>query len=158
MAATNSRGVAGKALRPPQSPPRFRGDMLQGGLCSGFALVELIAALFVLSAGIFGTITLYHAGMDRMRAQQQEQMAMSVLQYEMESVRTMDAADLDAWSNDETAPPGLELLENAEIERRVSARNGDLYEIQAVLRWRGVGGRLMERSLTTLAYGRENGP
>lgn len=131
---------------------------LKGGPSNGFALTELIAALFVLSVGVFGTLTLYYTGMDRMRAQQQELMATAVLQYEMESVGTMDAADLAAWSNAETEPPGMHDLEDAEIERRVSERDGDLFEVWAVLRWRGVGGRLMERSLTTLVYVGEDRP
>lgn len=141
----------GCGIHPPGCP-------LKGGPSNGFALIELIAALFVLSVGVFGTLTLYYTGMERMRAQQQELMATAVLHYEMESVQAMDAADLEAWSNAETEPPGMHDLEDAEIERRVSERDGELFEVRAVLRWRGAGGRLMERSLTTLVYAGEDRP
>ncbi len=141
----------GTDLHPPKSSKK-------AGPCSGFALVELIAALFVLSAGVFGAITLYDTGMERMRAQQEELMAMSVLQYAMEPVQAMDAMGLDTWSNTETAPPGMQHLEDAGMERLVSARTEGLFEVQAILRWRGAGGRVMERSLTTLVYAGEHGP
>ena len=141
----------GCGIHPPGCP-------LKRGPLTGFALTELIAALFVLSVGVFGTLTLYYTGMERMRAQQQELMATAVLQYEMEPVQAMDAEALETWSNAETEPPGMHDLENAEVERRVSERDGDLFEVWAVLRWRGVGGRLMERSLTTLVYAGEDRP
>ena len=128
------------------------------GPSTGLALTELIAALFVLSVGVFGTITLYYTGMERMRAQQQEPMAMAVLHHEMEPVHTMNAEDLEAWSTAETEPPGMQHLEDAEIERRVTVRDGELFEVSAVVRWRGAGGRSMERNLTTLVYAGEDRP
>ena len=141
----------GCGIHPPGCP-------LKRGPLTGFALTELIAALFVLSVGVFGTLTLYYTGMERMRAQQQEPMAMAVLHHEMEPVHTMDAADLEAWSTAETEPPGMQHLADAEIERQVTERDGELFEVSAVVRWRGAGGRSMERSLTTLVYAGEDRP
>ncbi|MFP4172668.1 MAG: hypothetical protein ACLFV4_07120 [Candidatus Hydrogenedentota bacterium] len=147
----NNRREMATKIHPPQCP-------LKRGPSSGLALTELIGALFVLSVGVFGTLTLYYTGMDRMRAQQQEGMAMAVLHYEMEPVHAMNAEDLEAWSATETGAPGLQDLAEAKIERGMAERDGNLYEVWAVLRWRGAGGRLMERSLTTLVYAGEDRP
>ena len=61
---------------------------------SGVTLLELTAALFVLTVGMFGVIQMYHFGLDKMHALNESAVAMEAIQNEVETMRSLPYSEL----------------------------------------------------------------
>jgi len=123
--------------------------------CRGFALLELIAALFILTMGMFGVVQMYLFGLDKMRAMNETAVAMRAIQNEVETVRAMP---FDELRNVEAGPFRSETPETAELVNAVPAvtiRDYDggarrLKEVTVSIRWTGEHGRTITKRVTTL--------
>ena len=122
---------------------------------AGFSLVELMAALFVLSVGLFGAVQSYNVGLDKIRVLREECLAARIVQNEVETLRALPFAQL---ADREKAPfvskpSGLVLLHNAAPAVTVHPHADPglaLKEVSVSLRWTGEHGRTMEKAVTTL--------
>lgn len=130
---------------------------------SGFSLIELNCALFVVTAGIFGVLGTYQLVMDKTRALNEYALAERIVRNEIESLRALPFAALEAA---EAAPfrsqtPGLERLVNATptltILDRAETAPG-LKEVRARLAWTGEKGRTIRYELVTLIADKGNAP
>ena len=115
----------------------------------GFTLVELITALFVLSAGAFGAFHLYSLNMSQTQEMVQEQQATTALMNMME----IACADLPAVGQHGPDPDTRVLLERLRdpVAGLVVARHDatGLYEVTANITWQARTGRNRQLSFTT---------
>lgn len=120
----------------------------------GFALLELIFALFIVTAGMFGVIQMYLLGLDKTKALSEYTLAMEAVQNEMETLRAMPPGSLVPVSKGEfmTRPRALDDLMNAQGTVSIEKVKGTpgLKEISVRLVWTGEKGRRIEKGLTTL--------
>jgi len=131
--------------------PRLHNKQTTGN--GGFSLMELTAALFVLSVGLLGAIQMYHVGVDKTRVLGEKAIAAAAIQNELETLR---AAPFSALTNTEegtfrSETPGLARLVNA--TGRVMIADEDcpgLKRVTVSIRWTGEHGRTIEQSVTTL--------
>jgi type II secretory pathway pseudopilin PulG len=126
----------------------------------GYTLVEAVAALFVLSAGLLGTLQMYDHAMDKMRAMREMAIAGETVQNEIEFLRSIPFAGLQDCENAPfhdlksdlskfvNATPALTIRPAADPALR-------LKEVTATLRWTGDNGRMMKRTATTLIADKE---
>jgi len=122
---------------------------------AGFTLLELSAALFVLTVGLFGVFQLYMFGVHRGRAINEAALANRAAQNEIETLRALPFSQLTprteaAFTGD---APNLEGLVNAKGRltiRDLPGYHGRLKEATVVVQWRGDRGRRIEKRLTTL--------
>jgi len=129
---------------------------------SGFALVELIAALFILTIGMFGVIQMYHFGMAKMHAMNESAVAIRAVRNEVETLR---AVPFDELRNVEAGPFRSETPAVAELVNVVPAvaikDYGDgtqrLKEVTVAIEWTGEHGRLIRKSVTTLIADKGSG-
>ena len=126
----------------------------------GYSLVELIAALFVLTVGLLGTIQVYHFGLDRIRTMREGAMASRMVQNEIETLRARPFSELDHGENARfiSGNPDAEVLVNATPSvtiRPYGSPNLRLKEVCVSLRWTGEHGRTLERAVTTLIADKE---
>ncbi len=122
---------------------------------SGFALIELIAALFILTIGLFGVIQMYRFGLSKMRAMNESVIAIRAIQNEVETLRAMRFDELE---NADAAPFRSETPAATELANATCAVTicdyGDgglpLKEVTVTLRWTGEHGRTITKSVKTL--------
>ena len=142
------------AIRNPQSAIR--------NATVGFSLIELVAALFVLSVGLLGTVQVYHFGLDKIRAVRENAIATRAVQNEVETLRALPYSRL---SDRENAPflsstPDLDRLVNATPAVAVRPCADPALRVKEVtvsLRWTGDNARTMKRAVTTLIADKEAG-
>lgn len=134
--------------------------MLRKTKRSGFTLVEAVAALFVLSAGLLGTLQMYDHAIEKMRAMREMAIAGEAVQNEIEFLRTIPFKALQDCENVpfHEVRSDLSKFVNASQAltiRPVSDPSLRLKEVTATLRWTGDNGRTMKRSATTLIADKE---
>jgi len=125
------------------------------GRRGGFALIELIAALFVLTIGMFGVIQMYHFGLAKMQAMNESAIAIRAVRNEVETLRAVPFDDLQ---NVEAAPfrsetPGMDELVNVVSDVAIKDYDGGagrLKEVTVAVKWTGEHGRRIEKRVTTL--------
>ncbi len=132
-------------------------DMTRGisGRRDGFALIELITALFILTIGMFGVIQMYHFGLAKMQAMNESAVAIRAVRNEVETLR---AIPFDKLQNVEAAPFRSETPAMAELVNVVPAvaikdydgRAKRLKEVTVAITWTGEHGRTIKKSVTTL--------
>lgn len=126
----------------------------RGARARGFAVLELVTALFVISVGLFGIMDMYLRVMDGTRVTQQYAAATTVLRNSLETVRARGDAAL--------VPGSYPLpVEDLMMDRFSEAQGtlvvtpsatgiASLREVEARLQWRAHSGRLIEKRLVTL--------
>lgn len=118
----------------------------------GFSLLEITCTLFVLTAGLFGTMTLAQRHFEHVRTLLEKTIAFEAAANEIELLRAAPFSDLRAGELPARGThPALQRLHNADL--RVTIRAADLpglWEVTARLRWTGAGGRTIEETLTTM--------
>ena len=122
---------------------------------SGVTLLELTAALFVLTVGMFGVIRMYHFGLNKMHALNESAVAMRAIQNEVETLRSMPFSELRDTDRDHfvSDTPALSRLVNASPSVTVNdfpRGPKRLKEVTVSIRWTGENGRTIEKKLTTL--------
>jgi prepilin-type N-terminal cleavage/methylation domain-containing protein len=125
---------------------------------AGLTLIELVAALSILSIGILGTVSLYHFGLDKLKALQESRNALTAAQNELEYLRSLpfdqlvNAADAPFHA---TAP--LEGLVNAQALTSIQDYPGvaGLKQVTVTVAWTGEHGRTVRKSLATLIADKE---
>jgi type II secretory pathway pseudopilin PulG len=123
-------------------------------------LIELVAALSVLSIGLLGVVQSYHYGIDKIRTLREASVAGRAVQDQIEALRTMPFAKLT--DRDKAAlvdpAPDLSQLVNATPTLTIRPYSGSalrLKEVEVSIRWTGDNGRTMKRSATTLIADKE---
>lgn len=120
---------------------------------AGFSLIEMMAALFVLGTGLFGTVQMYQFATGKIHAMRQSQAAACVLEETVENLRATPFDEIQACEG-LPAPcfNDIERLPGAELNLKVTAYPDpelQLKVVAATIRWRGENGRRMQKSLTT---------
>jgi prepilin-type N-terminal cleavage/methylation domain-containing protein len=116
---------------------------------SGFTLIELTCALFIVTTAGFGAIQLYSIGIDKILEMREFDVATELLRNEMEQIRTLS---FDAVANRDSLynpSPASESLHKAEGAVRITDAAAGLKEVTVTLRWQARHGRWITRSLTT---------
>ena len=163
----------------------YRDNARRRAARGGFTLLELMAALSVLTVGLLGAVQSYHFGLDKIRAMRESAIARGAVQNEIETLRALPFNQL---ADRENAPfaslaPDLSFRPEGEIPSTTgispSGRNdkcgilkplvratpsltirtrpeGALKEVDASIRWRGDNGRWIEKRLTTLIADKES--
>ena len=125
------------------------------GAREGSILLELLAALFVFSMGLLGTLASFHYGIDKLRHAREVSTAVQILQNEVERLH---ALPFDALKEQDSAPflgstPNLEdLMEGwgKETIKPYPIDGGNVREIEVAVEWLGENGRAMRRTVSTL--------
>ena len=130
---------------------------------AGVSLLEIVAALFVFSVGLLGSLKMYDVMLDKVRAMRENDIAVCALQNEMETLRAMP---FEALAERTGAPfvshtPDMEQL--VQVLPTVDVRPYGqpalaLKEVRISVRWRGDNGRVIEKTLSTLIGRKEAGP
>jgi len=130
---------------------------------AGVSLLEILAALFVFSIGLLGSLKMYDVMLDKVRAMRENDIAVCALQNEMETLRAMP---FEALAERTGAPfvshtPDIEQL--VQVLPTVDVRPYGqpalaLKEVHISVRWRGDNGRVIEKTLSTLIGKKEAGP
>ncbi len=120
----------------------------------GFSLIELTCAMAVVSIGLGGVLHIYLHGIEKMRAVDEYETALCVLNNEIETLRAQswDALEPGAGLPFRSAPliEGLHLAETqVTIQDAFNGQPG-LKQATARIRWIGEHGRPIEKELTTL--------
>lgn len=119
---------------------------------SGSTLIELTCALFLVTMGVFGAMTLHLRAMDGTRGLQQEAIALQALRNEIETLR---AADFDSLVPGEELPfrtaDGLveRLFLGQGAVQITPTASPDLMEVSAQVVWKADSGRRAHQRLTT---------
>lgn len=122
---------------------------------AGFTFLELSAAIFVLSVGIFGVLGMFQVGIAKTKVVAESMIALRAVQNEMEIRVATPFADLVVGESlpfiSHTAETdGLVLAERLVTIADRSDRGLSLKEITVQLRWVTENGRVSTRKLTTL--------
>lgn len=131
---------------------------------AGFSLLELTTAIFILSLGVLGAITMFHYGLDKTRAVHESELAFRALANEIETLRVAPFNELEPGHDlpFRSSGPETDRLHLAEKTVAIAPVPGTpgLAEVTARIRWVGDNGRVIEKSLTTLIAdkGRAGGP
>jgi len=129
---------------------------------AGVSLLELIAALFVFTIGLLGSLKMYDVTIDNVRAMREADIAVCALQNEMETLRAMPFESLTERAGAPFVSRTPDMDQLVQVTPTVEVRPyGDpvlaLKEVRASVRWRGDNGRVIEKTLTTLIGKREAG-
>ena len=129
---------------------------------AGVSLLELIAALFVFTIGLLGSLKMYDVTIDKVRAMREADIAVCALQNEMETMRAMPFESLTERAGAPFVSHTPDMDQLVQVTPTVDVRPyGDpvlaLKEVRASVRWRGDNGRVIEKTLTTLIGKREAG-
>ena len=122
-------------------------------------MLELIAALFILSVGLFGVIEMYHFGITKMHVINESAVAMRAVQNEVETLRSIPFAELVNVENGpvRSVTPAAAKLVNATPTVTIRDYEGSSQSIKEVvvsMKWTGEHGRTIEKRVTTLIAGR----
>jgi hypothetical protein len=115
----------------------------------GFSLLELTCALFIITTAGFGSIQLYHVGLDRIMAMREFDVATEVLRSELEQVRALPYTEIISREDLSDPTPAIESLHGATGSTEVIERGLGLKEVTVALRWQGRHGRWITRKLST---------
>jgi Tfp pilus assembly protein PilV len=122
---------------------------------TGMSLIELTAALFVLTVGMFGVIQMYHFGLNKMHALNETTVTMHAIQNEIEMLRSLPFSELHntdkaqfvsetpALSRLVNAKPHVTITDHGEASRR-------LKHVTVSITWTGENARTIQKSVTTL--------
>lgn len=123
--------------------------------CRGFSLLEMTAALCVLSLGLFGAIQMYHTGTEALRNLRDANLAVTAIHNELETLRTLPFDSLPEGDTGDwhSRSSGVDALPDA--SPRVAVRNvadgcPGLKEVTVSIAWLGPNGRQITKSVTTL--------
>jgi len=120
---------------------------------AGFSLIEMMAALFVLGTGLFGTVQMYQFATAKVHAMRQSQAAAWVLEETIENLRATPFDEIQSREESlEDVFGEHHRLPGAGLSLEVAAHPDpelQLKEVAATVRWRGENGRRMKKSLTT---------
>jgi len=127
----------------------------------GLSLIELSAALFVLTVGMMGMVQMYHFAIAKMHAMNETKVAIRAIQNEIETLRSVP---FDELRNGETAElcsetPAVENLVDVRPTVTISDYGDSkrpLKEVTVTVRWTGEHGRAIARSATTLIADRNS--
>lgn len=122
---------------------------------SGVTLLELTAALFVLTVGMFGVIRMYHFGLNKMHALNESAVATEAIQNEVETLRSLPFSELRNTKRGHfvSETPALSRLVNATPSVTISDFPGGprrLKEVTVSIKWTGENGRTIQKKVTTL--------
>lgn len=126
---------------------------------SGYTLLELVAALFVLTVGMMGTVTTYHFGLEKIRAMRESAIAVRAAQNEVETLRATPFRDLTDRENAPfiSASPDLDQLVHGTPAVTIRSQSGlPLKEVAVSVRWSGDNGRTITKRVTTLIADKES--
>jgi type II secretory pathway pseudopilin PulG len=126
----------------------------------GAALIELVAALFVISVGAMGVVQSYVVGMDKARIINEYDIATRILTNELEHLRAQPFATLEETAQRpfQTQTPELSRLVNAEGTNTIALPYPNLPDLKQVtvrLRWTGEHGRTITKQFTTFLARKE---
>jgi Tfp pilus assembly protein PilV len=122
---------------------------------AGTTLIELVAALFVITIGLFGVIEMYHFGINKIHALNEYKIAMRAVQNEIETLRALPFSELRNTDDGEfrsdtpevatlvNATPAVTITDYAEGEKQ-------LKHVEVSVKWTGEHGRTIEKRVTTL--------
>ena len=130
-------------------------DKQMKGHAAGFSLLELTAALFVITVGLFGAMQMYFHGAAKLRAVNQSALAMRSVENELETLRALPFDELDDATERSFVTDTSEIVELLGAQASVTIQDYDettlpLKQISAIVEWRGENGRLIRKSVTTL--------
>jgi len=122
---------------------------------AGFALLELIAALFVLAVGLMGALQMHNVIAAKLRHMDECQTAARAVDAEIETLRAMPFNQL---ADRENAPFVSEPFGTGDLVnftpsltiRPHTDANLKLKHVTAAVRWTGENGRTIEKSAATL--------
>lgn len=122
---------------------------------SGFTLLEIIAAIFIVSVGLFAVIQLFHFGFGKLHAMNEKEIALRAIQNELETLRSRP---FDELANVKDGPfvsetPELTRLINVRATVTIepyAAETVALKQVGASVVWTGEHGRTIRKELTTL--------
>lgn len=118
----------------------------------GETLLELTAAMFVITVGLFGILQIHLQALDNARTLNAHNLAFECVQQELEAWRAAPFDELTAGEHGfRTAAPALTELYGAEGGVTITIPEGappDLVEVRMVLRWIDEHGRRIEKELT----------
>lgn len=127
---------------------------LQSDNAGGFTLLELLAALFILTVGLFGVIQMHHVGLGKLRVLNESIVASHAVQNEIEHLRALPFAALQNVQNGpfHSKSPEPARLVNAKPAVTIEDFRGTprLKKVTASLAWTGEYGRTIRKSVTTL--------
>lgn len=119
----------------------------------GLSLVEVLCAMSLITGGVFASMQVFQQSANQMRTLAQEQLALRVLENEIELMRGATMS-VEPGENLPLAsgPEELSQLPQASGVRTVFPHGQvpGLARVVVRLQWSGPHGRLMTRSLTTL--------
>jgi len=137
------------------APAEVRRRRNGDGALRGFTLLELACALFILTGGLFGVITMYHFGISKTRAINEYAIAMRAIENEVETLRAHPFSELADVEGGPfiTEPNELDMLVNA--RPTVTVRDdfeglSGLKRVIVTIAWTGENGRTIRKSITTL--------
>ena len=118
-------------------------------------MLELMAALFVLSVGLFGAVQMYHVGTGKLKALHETSIALAAIENEMETLRALPFAALQNTDNGPflSETPALAQLVKPVPKVVIANYSPDcpgLKQVTVSVRWIGEHGRTIEKSVTTL--------
>ncbi|MDX9971670.1 MAG: prepilin-type N-terminal cleavage/methylation domain-containing protein [FCB group bacterium] len=118
----------------------------------GLTMVELIAALAVLSIGLMGAVSMYYYGIDTLKTTEEGRAAMTAARNEVEYLKSLPFEQLAAGASTPFhSTAGLEDLVNAQTIATVQDTDTPgLKEITAAVTWTGEHGRTITKRITTL--------
>lgn len=117
---------------------------------TGFTLLELTCALFVITVAGFGAIQLYTLGLDKIAEMREFDVASEVLRNEIEVLRARPFASLEDGMALQSSTPAMESLHRPEMKVAVApGAVPGLKEVTVSLHWQSRHGRFIERSLAT---------
>lgn len=122
---------------------------------TGFSLIELTCALFIITVGVFGVFQMYSIALDKTRALKEYAVAQTALLNEIETLRSMPFDQLTDTDNGpfHSVTPEIKRLMKVQSVVTITDRsqnNRGLKEVQVTVRWIGEHGRRIEKRLTTL--------
>ncbi len=127
----------------------------------GTSLIELTCAVFLLTLGIFGALTLHLRAMDGTRGLQQQAVALDAARNEIETLRAADFASLTPGAEQpfRTADSLTSRLFDGRGTVAISETPvPDLVEVSAEVLWKADTGRQARVALTTRIARKERQP
>ena len=118
---------------------------------SGYVLVEMTSALFVLTVGVLGTMRAYDYGIDSIRAMRESSLAMQRVQNEIETLRALPFGALQDGAREEPIEDAD--LANASLHVELSpdsSASPHLKQVLVTVSWTAENGRRASRSGVTL--------
>ena len=122
---------------------------------SGYSLIELLAAIAVLSAGLMGVIQTYHVGLEHIRTLREYAIARQAVQNEIETLRALPFEALQDRKNAPFVSSALDLDKLVNAAPAVTIRpSADptlrLKRVSVAIRWTGENGRTLREGVATL--------